>query len=338
MRWLVVGGGSIGRRHLANLLALDAGDVELCEPDASRREALTQALRVRAHARLEDALARRPEAVLVCTPTHQHLPAALAAAQAGAHLFIEKPVAASLDGTETLLAALRAQGRTGLVACNMRFHPGVAALKSALDAGRLTRPLIFRAWFSHYLPNWRPGQDYRQSYSARRDQGGGIILEGLHELDYLRWMAGEVAAIQACADHVSELEIDSEDVALVMLQFEAGAVGEIRLDYLSPCKLRGCEVIGTGGVLRWESRGKRPEQVVVQGYDASSGRWTDLERREAYDGNEMYLEELKHFIACVEGRAQPLLSLEDACRLLALALTARDHAAPYDVARIGERR
>src|SRR6185369_13479350 len=124
-------------------------------------------------------------------------------------------------------------------------------------------PLCFRARFSHYLPNWRPGTDYRTSYSARRAHGGGIVLEGVHEIDYVRWMAGEVASVSAWAGRLSGLDIDSEDCALITLHCKSGAVAQIHLDYLSPLKLRGCEVVGEDAVLRWASEGKAPERVRV---------------------------------------------------------------------------
>src|SRR5207249_1712700 len=117
------GVGSIGRRHAGNLLRLDAGDVAVCDSDAAAVAAATASLGVKGYAVLADALAAGPEAVLVCTPTHRHLDVALAAVEAGAHVFIEKPVTLTLDGVPALEAAARARGRVVRVACNMRFHP-----------------------------------------------------------------------------------------------------------------------------------------------------------------------------------------------------------------------
>lgn len=326
MKCLVVGAGSIGRRHLRNLQALSPGPLSVCETDSDALESAAREFGVKGYARLADALDAGPDAVLVCTPTHLHLPVATAALEAGAHLFIEKPLAASLAGAAGLVTKARIRRRTVLVGCNMRFHPGMASLKRALEQSAVKRPFYFRARFSHYLPNWRPGTDYRQSYSARRSQGGGIMLEGVHEIDGLRWLGGEVERIAGHAAHVSDLEIDGEDYALLLLQFEEGRVGQIHLDYLSPVKLRGCEVVGEEGVLRWSSEGKNPESVHVHRDAGPGGKREELYRCEAYDSNAMYVEELKHFLGCVDGSAKPALDLEGAVRVLALALAAREAA------------
>ena len=159
MKCLVVGAGSIGRRHAQNLLTLDAGDVSVCDPDADAVAAATSTLGVKGYAALDEALAAGPDAVLVCTPTHRHLDVARAALEADAHLFIEKPVALSLEGVAALVELAAARARTVRVGCNMRFHPGVTALRSAIEAGAAGRVRMIRAWFSHYLPNWRPSRD-----------------------------------------------------------------------------------------------------------------------------------------------------------------------------------
>ena len=326
MNVLVVGLGSIGRRHARNLATLRVGETYGCDPVATARAAAHAESGVITFATLDEALDRRPDAVIVCTPTHMHLPAARAALAAGAHLFIEKPIAASVDGVADLVAAARAAGRIVLVGCNMRFHPGVAALKRALDEGTPRAPLCFRARFSHYLPNWRPGTDYRTSYSARRAHGGGIVLEGVHEIDYVRWMAGEVASVSAWADRLGGLDIDSEDCALITLHCKSGAVAQIHLDYLSPLKLRGCEIVGEDAVLRWASEGKAPERIRVTRFRAGAGDEETLFAADGWDGNAMYVDELRHFLACLDGTETPHLDGEQAGRVLELALAARGMA------------
>jgi predicted dehydrogenase len=323
VKLLVVGLGSIGRRHIRNLAALRAGDIYGCDPDETARTIARAESGAETLPELARALERRPDAVLVCTPTHLHLDTARAALAAGAHLFIEKPIAAALDGVSGLAAEARARRRVVLAACNMRFHPGVAGLHRALEAGTPRRPLYFRARFSHYLPNWRPDVDYRRTYSARRSEGGGILLEGVHELDYLGWLGGDVAVTSAVAGRMGDLDIESEDYAVIALQFKSGAAGQVHLDYLSPYKLRGCEVVGVDAVLRWTSEGKTPERVRVTRAVGASAEEILFESP-AYDGNEMYLAEMRHFLACVEGRETPRLDAEGAARVLELALAARE--------------
>jgi len=326
MKVLVVGGGSIGRRHLANLKTLGVTDLEVCEVDPSKLEELVRTFGLRGFAQFPAALDHRPDVVLVCTPTHDHLTTARYALEAGAHVFIEKPLAVSLEGTDELAARARALDRVVLIGCNMRFHPGVVTLKQALECSLVKRPWLFRAWFGHALANWRPGADYRNTYSARRDQGGGIIFEGVHEMDYLRWMAGEVIGVHAYARHVSDLDIDGEDTALVLLHFASGALGQIQLDYLSAVKIRGCEIVGADGMLRWVSEGKAPERIQVMHFEVASGCWKELYATQAYDGNEMYVAEMRHFLDCIREHQPPFVDIEEGSRVLRLTLSAREVA------------
>ena len=323
MKFLVIGVGSIGRRHAANLRALGAGTVTVTDADVARLEHVARALGVQAIPHLDAALGTGPDGVVVCTPTHLHLGMARAAVEAGAHVLVEKPLAPSLDGVERLAEAARRHGRRLYVGCNMRFHPGVATLRHGLTAGVVGRARSYYARFSHSLPNRRPaGQDYRETYSARRAEGGGVILDGVHELDYLRWLGGEVAGVDAWAAHVSDLEMDVEDTAMVMLEFVNGAIGHVLLDFVSPAKLRGCEVMGETAVMRWSSVGKAPEHVQVS-RDVPGRPPEMLFEADAYDSNDMYVDELRHFVDAVGGATTPLADLGDGTRALALALSAR---------------
>jgi predicted dehydrogenase len=325
MKFLVAGCGSIGRRHISNLLALGLGDVIACDPDEAAADAVARSHGVRAFTDIQTALAETPDAVFVCTPTHGHLNLAEQALKAGAHLFIEKPLAVSLAGTDRLAKSVGEMARVALVGCNMRFHPGVTAMRSALEAGLIGQPYSYRAHVGEYLPDWRPGQDYRQAYSARAAEGGGIVMEGVHEIDYLRWLGGEVTDVRAMTARTSDLEIDAEDVAEIVLRLESGALAHIHLDYLRAVKARGCEVIGPGGLLIWASEGKPPrERVTVRHYDADRSVWSDLVSLDSYDGNEMYLDELRHFSDCLSGKAEPMLDIAGARRVLEIALQVRE--------------
>src|SRR5438034_6395276 len=118
-----------------------------------------------------------------------------------------------------------------------------------VDEGRIGRPLAARAQCGYYLPFWRPGTDYREGYGARQATGGGIILDSIHEFDYLAWLLGRPREVFAYAGRVSSLEIDTEDNADVLLRFDYGAVANIHLDYLQRTYRRACDFIGEDGVI-----------------------------------------------------------------------------------------
>lgn len=287
MKILVAGAGSIGKRHAENARALGQ-DVRVSDADPGKSDFKS----------FDDALAWKPEAVVIATPHKTHIPLALLAVKAGAHVLIEKPISDTIDGVADFLKQAEAVGRKVFVVCNMRFHPAVQELKQNLE--RTGKVYFARAHFGNYLPNMRPNTDYRTLYCANRDQGGGIILDGIHEIDYLSWLLGPVKHVTCEAGTISDLDIDVEDYAAMTVQHETGIRSEIHMDYLQQCKRRGCEIIGRKGTLLWESEGKNPEHCRVRFYDAGSNAWEVLYESKALDINAAYKVLMEKFLAAVE--------------------------------------
>ena len=320
--FLVVGYGSIGERHARNLATLGASVVVYDSDEARRRAAAAAGLN--ALADLAGGLAGRPRAVLVCTPPVSHVAVATAAAAAGCHLFIEKPLSHALAGTADLQDLAERRRLVALVACNMRFHPAIRRLRQELDQGAFGRLLSARAEFGHYLPNWRPGSDYRDSYSAREGEGGGIILDAIHELDYLIWFLGDVVEVACLRGKVSDLELEGEDTAEILLRSRSGVLASVHVDCTQRHKRRRCVLVGSEGTVIWESRGKMPERMVLERFSAKTDQWSKAE--ETMDPNRPYLDEMAHFLRCLDRVEEPLHSLRDARRTLEVALAARTAA------------
>jgi len=232
MKALVVGTGSIGQRHLRNLRALGVERLLAVDPAEERRNRIVQELGAEAFDTLDDALARRPQVVLICTPPHLHTPAAQQALTVGAHVFIEKPIAASLDGLDELLAEARRRSRHVCVGYNLRFNPGLRQLKAMLDEGRIGRILAIRAEFGQYLPDWRPARAYRDSYSARASEGG-VLRDLIHEIDYAGWLFGWPEGVSARLRNLGRLGIEAEELAQLSWELPAGGVVSVTLDYLT---------------------------------------------------------------------------------------------------------
>jgi predicted dehydrogenase len=240
----VLGLGSAGARHARNLLDL-GHDVVGFDPAASGPAGIERA---------ESAAAAiaRAEAVVVASPNSLHGAQALAALEQERHVLVEKPLAATAtEAAQVVDAAARADAICG-VAMNLRFHPAILELKRLVDDGTLGTLRLARVSFGFDLRLWHPESDYRQSYSARADQGGGIVLDAIHELDYLLWLLGPAATVSAEVAHVSELEIDVEDLAVVLLRFESGAFGTVDLNFFEPAYRRGCTLIGSDAVATWD--------------------------------------------------------------------------------------
>jgi predicted dehydrogenase len=324
MRVVVFGLGSIGWRHLRNALDLGHEVVAVVDPDPARLEearglSLTGC---RLIAREEDVWGVTADAALVCSPTALHLRQALEALRQGWHVFVEKPLSNTLEGTDAFLREVEARRRTVLVGCNLRFFPSLQQVKRLLEGGRIGRPLVGRAQCGYYLPYWRPQTDYRTGYGARQSTGGGIILDSIHEFDYLGWLLGEPREVFCYAAKVSTLEIDTEDTADVLLRFDYGTVANVHLDYLQRTYRRSCELIGEDGLIVWDYI---RQLVTVFGKEERHAEV--FEESINVDRNLMFVEELKHFTRCVEQGEKPALSAAGALAVLKVALAAKRSAA-----------
>lgn len=303
----------------------------LCEPDAARGEALAKELGAPVHARLDQALAaERPDAVLVCTPPHLHTAQALAAVEHGAHVFIEKPVSDRMEGLDILEAAAAKAGRIIQVGYQLRFHPALEAMAGLLATGGLGRVLWVRAEYAQYLPDWRPARDYRASYTARKAQGGGILLDASHEFDYLRALFGEVAEVACFAGNVSDLQMDAEDTAAVLLRFASGVLGEVHLDCVARTRARGCTIAGTAGTAVWDA-----VAGTLRVHVAATKAWQ--EHIVPPTSEAAYAAEVLAFLRAAARAEAPRVSLDDGRRALQLALAAREASAQGRTIRLLDR-
>ena len=320
MKFLIAGLGSIGRRHLRNLLTLGERDILLYRThQATLPEEELAEFPVETDLRL--ALAHQPDAVIIANPSALHLDIAIPAAQAGCHILLEKPVSHSMSRLDELEQAVRRNNAQVLVGFQFRFHPGLRLVKKLLDENAIGEPLSARAHWGEYLPGWHPWEDYTQSYAARPDLGGGVILTLSHPLDYLRWLLGEVACLSAFTSHRG-LNMPVEDLAEIGLRFQNGTIASLHLDYDQRPPSHTLELIGTQGTLRWDNAGGIVHLSQVES-DGRAGAWQSFPPPDGFERNTMFLDELRHFIDILHGNAEPICSLHDGIMALRLSLAAR---------------
>jgi len=270
---------------------------------------------------LDEALARNPDLAIICNPTSLHIPVALAAAKAGCHLFIEKPLSHSLEWCDKLLELVQQRQLTTMVGCQFRFHPLLLKLRDEIRIGRIGEVVGARAEWGEYLPKWHPWEDHRNSYSARTNLGGGAILTLIHPLDYLRWIFGGVKNVHSSMRSVPSLQTEtSDDLAEVTLEFESGVIGQVHLDYIQSPAVHVLTVLGdegraelqfNTGALTWH--GKDGSRVVDTAPDG-------------FERNVMFVDEMRHFVGCVEQHKTTCVTLEDGIESLKLALRAKGEA------------
>ena len=336
MKILMVGLGSIGQRHVRNLRQLLGDELELLAyrvrglghvitpgmgADATRDVASEYNIRV--FANLDEALRQRPDAAFICNPNSMHLATAIACLRADCDLFIEKPLAASLDGIGELLslAAGRFRDRIVMVGYQLRFHPCLGKLSEILASGRLGNLLAVRCVTGEYLPDWHPYEDYREAYVATPEMGGGVMLAQIHEADYLYSLFGVPKSVFALGGHWSELEISADDTASILMEAATGSGRTLPIhlhqDCLQAPPTKQCEVIG--------DRGKAVMDLVantVTVYQRGAPAPTVLQFP-GFERNQLFLDQTSHFLDCMRTRQRPVVDLRDGLQSLRIVVAAK---------------
>ncbi|MEN8173694.1 MAG: Gfo/Idh/MocA family oxidoreductase [Chloroflexota bacterium] len=313
MKFLIAGFGSIGRRHFRNLLALGQKDILFLR---SQKGTLSsdEIAGFPVETEIRTALAHKPDAVIVSNPTSMHLDVAIPAAEMGAHLLLEKPISHSMARVDQLRAAVTRGGGQILVGFQFRFHPGLEKIALLLKEGDIGRPLSVRAHWGEYLPDWHPWENYRDGYSARADLGGGVVLTLSHPLDYLRWFLGDVESLWSFTSSQSNLDLQVEDTAEIGLRFSNGVIGSVHLNYTQRPPVHRLEIVGERGTIHWDN-----SDGAVYVYRVEKGLWEIISPPEGFSRNDLFLDEMRHFIALAQGNADSLCTLDDGVQALQLA-------------------
>lgn len=312
-KYLIAGLGSIGRRHMRNLLALGEKDIVLYRTHKTTLPEDELAAYPQ-ETDLQFALQKhKPDAVIVANPTSLHMDVAIPAAEAGCAILLEKPISHSMDRLDQLESAVGKSGSRVLVAFQFRFHPGLVRARRLISNGEIGRIISAHVHFGEYLPAWHPWEDYRQGYAARADMGGGVVLTQCHSLDYLPWLVGKVESAWGLTAKLSDLEVDVEDTAKIGLRFDSGALGSLHLDYNQQPPAHHFEIVGTKGSLQWNL-----SDGATRIYRAEKKDWDVYPLPAGWERNVMFMEQMKHFVAVVCGEAEPACSLEDGIRVMKL--------------------
>jgi predicted dehydrogenase len=337
MKFLIAGLGSIGRRHLRNLVALGERDIILYRSGCSTLSDDDLA-GFPVETDLQTALAQRPDGVVISNPTALHLDVAIPAAEAGCHLLLEKPISHTMERIDELKAAVARRGCQVLLGFQFRFHPGLQQVARLIAEEAIGRPLSVRANWGEYLPGWHPWEDYRHGYSARSDLGGGVVLTLCHPLDYLCWLFGDMDALWAFEGKLGDLDLSVEDTAEIGMRFCSGVLGSLHLSYNQRPATHRLEIIGTRGTIRWDnadgivllyrapSEADKPQTGPATGntttvvYPVLSGGWESFPPPPGFERNTLFMDEMRNFFAAIRGEAHPACTLEDGICAMRLAL------------------
>lgn len=301
-----VGMGSIGKRHLNNVCQLITEKVASCEIDLYRskgnKELPEDVLsKVARQYSVDDEIDQTYDMVFITNPTSQHLVTAKKFLGYAKSFFIEKPV---FDTTEVDIDVIKAlDAIPSYIACPLRYNPVLQYVKSHVDLGKV---ISVRAISSSYLPDWRPGQDYRKCYSAHRDMGGGVGIDLIHEWDYLTYLFGMPTECQSIQTKISRLEIDSDDLAIYIARNECLSF-ELHLDYFGRKTFRTLDILMEDETLHCDLIAGTVE------YLQSESKLNFNGERDAFQ-----MAEIRHYIDIAEGKIESDSTVEHGMKVLKL--------------------
>jgi predicted dehydrogenase len=319
-RILIVGLGSAGTRHLR--LArhyFPTAEIKILRHQTKN---LVPQFAEGSFSTLEEAILFAPQIAIIANPSTFHVQVAQEIAQVEAHLLVEKPLSSSLEGVVGLINTCNKQNSILMIGYNLRFSPSLQCFRELLGQGIIGDLLSVRCEVGQYLPSWRPESDYRKGVSAKKELGGGALLELSHEIDYLRWIFGEVEWVRATLCQQSKLEIDVEDSAHLTMGFlpnRSGRqlIGTLNLDFIRHDHTRTCTVIGEKGSLRWN--GLNGEVEIFEG---GAIGWKSIYNHKP-QSDETYRAEWQNFLESIHEKKVPLVTGEDGLKVLEIIEAAR---------------
>jgi predicted dehydrogenase len=307
---LIVGLGSIGRRHVGVIQSIfpDINIIVLRHNKCNDSDIKGLGLH-KCVTSIDEVIDLNPQAAIISNPASKHIEIAKILASKGVNLLIEKPISDSSKGVQELIDICYKNKVILMTGYNLRFLPSLIEFKKQAHSIKVGKIYSVRAEIGQYLPSWRPETDYRKSVSAQKSLGGGVLLELSHEIDYLSWIFGKVNWIKAHISKQSDLEVDVEDSAYVILGFEKmdgiALTVSLNIDFIRHDITRKCFVIGENGTLLWD--GIKGE---VKFFEKSGKHWKTLFLSNP-DRDFTYIEEIKSFFLSIEVNIKPSVTGED---------------------------
>ena len=311
---LVIGCGSIGKRHINNLISIGINKIYAVDLREDRLDEIRGLEGVIALSTLKEVPFNKLTSGLICTPPSSHIKLAdLLLRNHCPRIFIEKPLAHDYVEAKRLMPSVLDSKSIVAVGCNYRFHPAIQLAKKNLDKGTIGKIYNFRSEFGQYLPDWHPWEDYSETYSAIADMGGGIALDRIHELDYLRYLLGELSVKYSNVSRVGKLNINTEDNVDVILQTLDGVVGTLHLDYLRRDYTAGLNIVGELGTIS----GDIGKNGYFSLYDSKIDSLETISfDSEKYDLNQMYRDEIKAFFDITYGEHGLIQNYQESLELV----------------------
>ena len=327
MKGLIIGCGSIGKRHLHNLKKIGIKNIAICDTDKKKVNELARKYKTQKFFDLDSALSFEPNFSFICTYPNSHLKLANTCIDINSHLFIEKPISSGLDGVEKMLKRANSKKLQVAVGYNMRFDRGLCFLKKKLLKSEISVPLYISSEWGHNIKLWRPGTNYKNHYVLKK--GSGIILDDSHEYDYIRWLLDDNVKSVYCQNRkISSIKTQTESAAAIILKFKQGTIVSLAIDYVRPNYERKCHIIGEKGDLKWEyiPKGKGWKNYGLQANSSVTTSFVDnksaIRNNFVVKLNDMYVYEIQNFLQSITQNKKPLVDGWEGLKTLRIGMAA----------------
>lgn len=300
MKLLVQGAGYIGEVHLTSITKYKLCEVALCEMNEERLRIVAEKYQItETYTSLEEALLHPFDGVIICTPNFAHKGGLERCIRAGLNVMLEKPMAESLESAEQMYQLCREHNRFAFVAYCLRFAAPYRRIKAMIEEGKLGQVFSIRA----SVAGKKAISDAKTNYRTIRSQGGGVISDFSHEIDYALWFAGApVREVKCIGNQAVHKDWDVLDTAELLIDCENNITLSIHMDFLQPYFGRTIEIYGTNGAIRWR------DNECIKFYDIASDTWIDMES--AINWEHVYRDEIIHYLDCLTHNKRPLVDEE----------------------------
>jgi len=316
LKVLIIGYGSIAKRHIDNLISLTNCQIVVCTKQ--KQDNFLKKRNCTVINSIIKCIKEKPDIAFITNETKFHVNTAIRLAKFGIPLFIEKPLSNSMNRVNELESIVKEKRIVTMVGCNLRFHPCIKRLKKLISSNKIGEIISVHSENGSFLPDWHPYENYTKGYAGRVDLGGGVTLTNIHEIDYLYWLFGNVKEVYSIVRKLSNLQITADDFSLMLIQFKNKIIANIHLNFFEKPSSRYCKIIGNNGIIFCNLI---TNEIKI--YSCKKKKWSKELKLKKYDYNDMYVEEIRHFLNCVRTKKMTINSVSNSIHSLQIALNAK---------------
>jgi len=308
---LICGVGSIGERHLKNLVSLGYKNIILYRTKKKKLRTINKNFVV--YDNLSKALTEKPDIAFICNPTHLHLETAIKCISGNCHVFIEKPISHNLKDYKKLQKLILTKKKCVFVGYMMRYHPCIIQMQKWISDKKIGKILHFKSEWCEYMPAWHPWENYKLSYAGKKEMGGGPALTLSHEIDLSLLFCGDYKKINGNSNSISKLNLTTEDLVDILISFKSGACGNIHLNYLSRPPSREIKIIGTKGQISFNYYENKAKLFI----NGKLNRTLNISKK--FDRNQLFISEIKDFLFKVKNKKHSTRNIDHAFNIVNIA-------------------